>query len=177
MRRLLRDNHEDPRSQLRLMRLRGRAAPVAARRRGRRAASTRPATTAARSGWSTGLQLGFALNQPLSTYALAVFDMLDPEAPTYALDVVSVVEATLEDPRPVLGAQEHKARGEAVGEMKADGIEYDERMELLEEVVLAQAAPGAARAHLRGLPAQPPVGGRGRAVARSRSCATCTSAR
>ena len=60
--------------------------------------------------------------------------MLDPEAPTYALDVVSVVEATLEDPRPVLGAQEHRARGEAIGEMKADGIEYDERMELLEEV-------------------------------------------
>ena len=60
--------------------------------------------------------------------------MLDPEVPTYALDVVSVVEATLEDPRPVLGAQEHKARGEAVGEMKADGIEYDERMELLDEV-------------------------------------------
>ena len=81
-----------------------------------------------------GLQLGFALNQPLSTYALGVFDVLDPEAPTYALDIVSVVEATLEDPRPVLGAQEHKARGEAVGEMKAEGIEYDERMELLEEV-------------------------------------------
>jgi superfamily II RNA helicase len=81
-----------------------------------------------------GLQLGFALNQPLSTYALGVFDVLDPEAPTYALDVVSVVEATLEDPRPVLGAQEHKARGEAVGEMKAEGIDYDERMELLDEV-------------------------------------------
>jgi hypothetical protein len=81
-----------------------------------------------------GLQLNFALNQPLSAYALAVFDTLDPEAPTYALDVVSVVEATLEDPRPVLGAQEHKARGEAIGEMKADGIEYDERMELLDEV-------------------------------------------
>ena len=54
-----------------------------------------------------GLQFDFALNQPLSAYALAVFDTLDPEAPTYALDVVSVVEATLEDPRPVLGAQEH----------------------------------------------------------------------
>jgi hypothetical protein len=34
----------------------------------------------------------------------------------------------------VLGAQEHKARGEAIGEMKAEGIEYDERMELLEEI-------------------------------------------
>jgi hypothetical protein len=81
-----------------------------------------------------GLQLNFALNQPLSAYALAVFDTLDPEAPTYPLDVVSVVEATLEDPRQVLAAQEHRARGEAIGEMKAEGIEYDERMELLDEV-------------------------------------------
>jgi superfamily II RNA helicase len=48
--------------------------------------------------------------------------------------VVSVIEATLEDPRPVLNAQQFKARGEAVAEMKADGIEYDERMDLLEEV-------------------------------------------
>jgi hypothetical protein len=63
-----------------------------------------------------------------------VFDVLDPEAPTYALDIVSVIEATLEDPRPVLGAQEHRARGEAIGGMKAEGIEYEERMELLEEV-------------------------------------------
>jgi len=80
------------------------------------------------------LQDGFALNQALSTYALATFEALDPEAPTYALDVVSVIEATLEDPRQVLLAQQFKARGEAVSEMKADGIEYDERMELLEDV-------------------------------------------
>ena len=54
------------------------------------------------------LQPDFALNQPLSTFALAAFDVLDPESETYALDVVSVIEATLEDPRPVLaraGAQ------------------------------------------------------------------------
>ena len=57
-----------------------------------------------------------------------------PEAETYALDVVSVLEATLEDPRQVLSAQQHKARGEAVAAMKAEGIEYEERMELLTEV-------------------------------------------
>ena len=50
------------------------------------------------------------------------------------LDVVSVVEATLEDPRQVLLAQQFKARGEAVAEMKADGLEYEERMELLDDV-------------------------------------------
>lgn len=76
----------------------------------------------------------FALNQPLSAFALTALDVLDPESPTYALDVVSVVEATLDDPRKVLAAQEHKARGEAVAQMKAEGIDYEERMELLEEV-------------------------------------------
>ena len=77
---------------------------------------------------------GFALNQPLSAFALAVLEMFDPEAPGYALDVVSVIEATLDDPRPVLMAQRFEARGEAVGAMKADGMEYEERMDALDDV-------------------------------------------
>jgi len=80
------------------------------------------------------LQQNFALNQPLSPFAVAALELLDREAETYALDVVSVVEATLDDPRPIVNAQRNRARGEAVAEMKADGIEYDERMELLEEI-------------------------------------------
>ncbi|MBL8929617.1 MAG: DUF3516 domain-containing protein [Kineosporiaceae bacterium] len=80
------------------------------------------------------LQENFALNQPLSPFALAALDVLDPASPTFALDVVSVIESTLENPRQVLLAQRHLARGEAVARMKADGIEYDERMELLESV-------------------------------------------
>ncbi len=80
----------------------------------------------------------FALNQELAHFALAAFDVLDPEAPTYALDVVSVVEAVLDPPMTLLLAQRHAARGEAVAEMKADGIEYEERMELLEEVTYPQ---------------------------------------
>ncbi|MEY9854101.1 superfamily II RNA helicase [Leifsonia sp. EB41] len=80
------------------------------------------------------LQPNFALNQPLSPFALAAFELFDAESPTYALDIVSVVEATLDDPRPVLSAQQFQARGEAVAAMKAEGIEYDERMEALETV-------------------------------------------
>src|SRR4051812_24619252 len=76
----------------------------------------------------------FALNQPLSTFALAAIEVLDPDSETYPLDVVSVIEATLDDPRQILAAQLNKAKGEAVAQMKAEGIEYDERMELLEEV-------------------------------------------
>jgi hypothetical protein len=80
------------------------------------------------------LQPNFALNQPLSPFALAVFELLDPESPSYALDVISILEATLDDPRPVLSQQQFLARGEAVAAMKAEGIEYDQRMELLEHV-------------------------------------------
>ncbi|MGX1793687.1 DEAD/DEAH box helicase [Microbacterium sp. NPDC055312] len=86
------------------------------------------------------LQPDFALNQPLSPFALAAFELLDPSAGsgtqggTYALDMISIVEATLDDPRAILSQQEFQARGEAVGAMKAEGIEYDERMELLEQI-------------------------------------------
>lgn len=85
------------------------------------------------------LQPNFALNQPLSPFALAAIELLDPETSEqgtghYSLDVVSIIESTLDDPRPILSQQQYKARGEAVAAMKRDGIEYDERMALLEDV-------------------------------------------
>jgi superfamily II RNA helicase len=80
------------------------------------------------------LQLDFALNQALSPFALAAIELLDPQDPSYPLDVLSVLEATLDDPRQVLGAQLSKAKGEAVAAMKAEGIEYEERMRLLDDV-------------------------------------------
>ena len=94
---------------------------------------------------------GFALNQPLSAFALATLEMFDPDAPGYALDVVSVIEATLDDPRPVLMAQRFEARGEAVGAMKAEGMEYEERMDALDDVTwprpLAEELEGALRVY------------------------------
>jgi superfamily II RNA helicase len=80
------------------------------------------------------LQLDFALNQALSPFALAAIELLDRESIDYPLDVLSVLEATLDDPRQVLSAQLSKAKGEAVAAMKAEGIEYEERMRLLEDV-------------------------------------------
>ena len=76
----------------------------------------------------------FALDQPLSPFMLAALELFDPESEDYALDVVSLVEATLEDPRQVLRAQERKARDAAMAEMKMDGVEYEERLERLAEV-------------------------------------------
>jgi superfamily II RNA helicase len=84
------------------------------------------------------LQADFALNQPLSPLALAAIELLDVTAPDYPLNVLSVIEATLDNPRPVLAAQLFKARGEAVAEMKAEGVDYETRMDLLESVSYAQ---------------------------------------
>ena len=80
------------------------------------------------------LQFDFALNQPLSPLALAAIELLDRESPSYPLDVVSIIEATLENPRTVISAQLFKARGEAVAQMKADGVDYETRMDLLDSV-------------------------------------------
>ncbi|HSZ39330.1 MAG TPA: DUF3516 domain-containing protein [Trebonia sp.] len=80
------------------------------------------------------LQYDFALNQPLSPFALAAIELLGADDETYALDVLSVIESTLDDPRQILSAQQFRARGEAVAAMKAEGVEYEARMELLEDV-------------------------------------------
>jgi superfamily II RNA helicase len=80
------------------------------------------------------LQEDFALNQPLAPFALAAVELFDRGDPGYALDIVSVVEAVLDDPGVVLAAQLNKARGDLVAELKAAGIEYEERMARLDEV-------------------------------------------
>jgi len=80
----------------------------------------------------------FALNQPLSTFALAAVELLDPAGESFALDVLSVIEATLEDPRQVLQAQQSKARAEAIAQLKAEGVEYADRVRLIEQVSYPQ---------------------------------------
>jgi hypothetical protein len=133
MRHLLRDNDEDPVAQRRHIR-RAFAVYRALVAGGVVERLTEPDEQGRRWRLTVDLQDDFALNQPLSPLALAAIELLDRDAAGYPLDVLSVIEATLDDPRQVLAAQQFKARGEAVAQMKADGIEYDERMELLEEV-------------------------------------------
>ncbi|MDF6041038.1 DUF3516 domain-containing protein [Streptomyces sp. JH14] len=133
MRRLLEDNHEPRRAQLRHIR-RAIAIYRSLLDGGVVEQLDKPDAEGRIVRLTVDLQQDFALSQPLSTFALAAFDLLDTESPSYALDMVSVVESTLDDPRQILAAQQNKARGEAVGQMKADGIEYEERMERLQDV-------------------------------------------
>ncbi len=133
MRHLLEDNHE-PRERQRKHILRAISIYRGLREAGVVEELPEPDPEGRRVRIVGDLQLDFALNQPLSPFALAALELLDRESPDYPMDVLSVVEATLDDPRPVLYAQQSKAKGEAVAAMKAEGIEYDQRMVLLEDV-------------------------------------------
>lgn len=133
MRRMLEDNHEPRKNQLRHIR-RAIAIYRSLLDGGVVERLDEPDAEGRIVRLTVDLQSDFALNQPLSTFALASFELLDPESPSYALDMVSVVESTLDDPRQILAAQQNKARGEAVAAMKADGVEYEERMERLMDV-------------------------------------------
>ena len=66
----------------------------------------------------------FALYQPLAPFMIAALELLDPESPQFTYDVLSMVEAILEN----------KARNKAWAEMRADGVDNEERLEKIEEV-------------------------------------------
>jgi superfamily II RNA helicase len=80
------------------------------------------------------LQDDFSMNQALGLYLLDAIPQLDRESPDYALDVISLVESILENPEVVLRRQVDLLKGELIGRLKDEGVEYEERMERLEEV-------------------------------------------
>ncbi|HEY2207017.1 MAG TPA: DUF3516 domain-containing protein [Pseudonocardia sp.] len=133
MRHLLEDNHEDRPAQRRHI-LRAIAIYRGLVAAGVVEQLPEPDTDGRRAKVTVDLQLDFALNQPLSPFALAAVELLDRESPEYPLDVLSVVEATLDDPRQVLQAQRSAARKAALAQMKADGLDYDERTAQLDEI-------------------------------------------
>ncbi|MEN8660958.1 MAG: DUF3516 domain-containing protein [Lentimonas sp.] len=80
------------------------------------------------------LQDDFSLNQVLSLYCIDTLGLIDTTAPEYPLKVLSLVESILENPDVILRKQLDKLKGDKVAEMKAAGIEYDDRMEELEKM-------------------------------------------
>ena len=83
---------------------------------------------------NVALQDDFSMNQTLSLYLHDTLPLMDPQAPDYALVVLTLVESILEDPDLILRRQLDKVKGQAVAEMKMQGIEYDKRMEELEKL-------------------------------------------
>jgi len=80
------------------------------------------------------LQEDFSIHHTLSLYLLETLQLLDRESETYALDVLTLVESILENPWPVLYKQLDKAKGEKIAELKAQGMDYEDRMAELEKV-------------------------------------------
>jgi len=80
------------------------------------------------------LQFDFSLHGTLSLYLVDAVVALDPEAEDYAVDVLSLVEAILEDPRVILRAQVDAAKRELIARLKAEGVPYEERIQRLDEV-------------------------------------------
>ena len=80
------------------------------------------------------LQDDFSMDQALSLYLLETIPLLDPESETHDLDLLTLVESILEDPELILRRQLDKLKGEAVARMKAEGLDYDQRMAELEKL-------------------------------------------
>ena len=80
------------------------------------------------------LQDDFAMNQPLSLYLLDTLPKLDKDSPEYALDVITLCESIVENPDAILRIQLSKARDARMNELKAQGMEYNQRLEELEKV-------------------------------------------
>ncbi len=83
---------------------------------------------------SAHLQSDFSIHHTLALWLLDTLPRLDPAGEAYALDLLTLVESILENPMPVLWAQLDRAKGETVAELKAQGLDYQERMEQLEKV-------------------------------------------
>jgi hypothetical protein len=137
---LIRDCHESETRRARL--LREAAVVFRSLRRGGIALLERvPGRAGRRVRVADELQWNFSLLHNLSLYLVDAIACLDPHADDYALDVLSLVEAILEDPRPLLWAQVDRIKRDLIGQLKAEGVPYEERMALLEEVTYPQ--PGA----------------------------------
>ena len=80
------------------------------------------------------LQDDFSLNQALATYLIEAIPQLNLTDPAYPLNVISLSEAIVEDPSQILRKQIDKEKDKLVAEMKADGVEFDARMEALDQV-------------------------------------------
>jgi hypothetical protein len=80
------------------------------------------------------LQDDFSMDQALSLYLPETVPLLDPDSPTYALDLLTLVESILENPELILRRQLDRIKDRAIAQMKADGMEYEQRMEELEKL-------------------------------------------
>lgn len=80
------------------------------------------------------LQEDFSLNQTLSLFLVDTVTRMDMEAEEYAVLVLALAEAILENPDAILRQQIRKEKDRLMAEMKAEGVPYEERLERLVDI-------------------------------------------
>jgi superfamily II RNA helicase len=80
------------------------------------------------------LQDDFSIHHALSLWLIDTIDRLDRESASYPLDVLTLVESILEDPDFILRQQLEALKRVKLGELKAAGVEYEQRIEELEKL-------------------------------------------
>ncbi|RYF10640.1 MAG: DUF3516 domain-containing protein, partial [Deltaproteobacteria bacterium] len=80
------------------------------------------------------LNQDFSLHQSLTLYLVDTLGRLPEDADNFALNVLSLVEAILENPHAVLNKQLDKLKTDRLAELKAEGVEFEQRMEELDKI-------------------------------------------
>ncbi len=80
------------------------------------------------------LQDDFSLHQALSLYLVDSAKELSAEPSAVPLDFLTLCESICEDPDAVLRKQVDRLKSQKLQELKEEGVEYEERMEILETI-------------------------------------------
>jgi len=91
-------------------------------------------TSPAKVTLNVNLQEDFSINHALGLYLLDTLPKLDADAPNYPLDLLSLIEAIVENPTTILQKQVRLLRDQRMVELKREGVEYEERLLQLEEI-------------------------------------------
>ena len=82
---------------------------------------------------NVALQEDFSMDQALSLYLLDTIPLMDPQAPDFALVLLTLVESIVEDPDIILRKQLDRVKDQKMAELKMEGVEFDKRIEELEK--------------------------------------------
>ncbi|MFI5314497.1 MAG: DEAD/DEAH box helicase [Myxococcota bacterium] len=83
---------------------------------------------------ASDLQWDFSLHHALSLYLVEATSSIEARDEAFALELLSLVEAVLEDPRAILWRQLDRLKSDLMSRMKAEGVPFEERIRRLEEV-------------------------------------------
>jgi hypothetical protein len=80
------------------------------------------------------LQDDFGMDQAISLYLIETLPLLDAGSETYPLDLLTLAESILEDPDAILRKQLDRLKARRLAELKAEGMEYEQRVEELSKL-------------------------------------------